>query len=233
MRCAWRRSSDTTKRGMRARVRAVHRGSAAHVGTTHGAPRGEQMLTLKFSISRCLRTPIARPHRDQLHTPLCARALSRQCASLLFEFVGTKQARLLLRHGSLAFTSSVLRRRCYSTLDLASVGDVAASGFLPPPRGGSRKRARHSPRRRRALRSISHLRLSTTTSPSVPCSVRTIDKAMSDGQGFRPTRAQPLGDRVPHPQLALVANGPNVQVAAAQTTAVGPFGLYSRTQVRT
>ena len=55
---------------------------------------------------------------------------------------------------------------------LLEIGDkiqaVAASGLLPPPRDGSRNRANRSPRRRRALRSIYHLRLSTATKPLCP-----------------------------------------------------------------
>ena len=61
-------------------------------------------------------------------------------------------------------------------------------------------------------------------------SVRTIDKTMVDGHGFR----------VPRPPTAPRGTGTTpttrvaaTQVAAAQTTAIGPFGLRSRAQVRT
>ena len=61
-------------------------------------------------------------------------------------------------------------------------------------------------------------------------SVRTIDKTMVDGHGFR----------VPRPPTAPRGTGTTpttrvaaTQVAVAQATAIGPFGLRSRAQVRT
>ena len=63
-------------------------------------------------------------------------------------------------------------------------------------------------------------------------SVRTIDKTMSDGheRGLQPKTRPSSAPPRPHGNWTKVAA---TQVAAAQTTAVGPFGLRSHAQVRT